>query len=78
MTAASPSAFGRFRSLLGGGSEGTVASRAAALSGDELKQAVLLLQDYEASGLGWFWASNSDDGRNSSEGSANAACCSIM
>ena len=60
MTAASPSAFGRFRSLLGGGSEGTAASRAAALSGDELKQAVLLLQDYEASGLGWFWASNSD------------------
>jgi diguanylate cyclase (GGDEF)-like protein/PAS domain S-box-containing protein len=60
MTAASPSAFGRFRSLLGGGSDGDAARKAAALSGDELKQAVLLLQDYEASGLGWFWASNGE------------------
>ncbi|MFM5916094.1 MAG: EAL domain-containing protein [Novosphingobium sp.] len=60
MSAASPSAFGRFRSLLGGSADTAAASRAAALSGDELKQAVLLLQDYEASGLGWFWASNAE------------------
>ena len=60
MTAASPSAFGRFRSLLGGGSEAVAPRKGAALSGDELKQAVLLLQDYEASGLGWFWATNGE------------------
>jgi diguanylate cyclase (GGDEF)-like protein/PAS domain S-box-containing protein len=60
MTAASPSAFGRFRNLLGGGSEDAAARKVAALNSDELKQAVLLLQDYEASGLGWFWASNGE------------------
>ncbi|MFM5892813.1 MAG: EAL domain-containing protein [Novosphingobium sp.] len=60
MTAAAPSAFGRFRNLLGGGSEDAAARKVAALNGDELKQAVLLLQDYEASGLGWFWASNGE------------------
>ncbi|MFN3516780.1 MAG: putative bifunctional diguanylate cyclase/phosphodiesterase [Novosphingobium sp.] len=30
------------------------------LTGSELEQAVLLLRDYEASGLGWFWSSNSE------------------
>ena len=60
MTAASPSAFGRFRSLLGGGGQVAAPRKGAALSGDELKQAVLLLQDYEASGLGWFWATNGE------------------
>ncbi len=60
MTAASPSAFGRFRNLLGGGSDVAAPRKGAALNGDELKQAVLLLQDYEASGLGWFWATNGE------------------
>ena len=58
MTAASPSAFGRFRNLLGGSSDAPAPRKGAALNGDELKEAVLLLQDYEASGLGWFWATN--------------------
>ena len=58
MTAASPSAFGRFRNLLGGSSDAAAPRKGAALNGDELKEAVLLLQDYEASGLGWFWATN--------------------
>ena len=58
MTASSPSAFGRFRNLLGGGGSDDPARLEAALSGEELKQAVLLLHDYEASGLGWFWSTN--------------------
>lgn len=33
---------------------------AALPAGDELQQAVMLMRDYEASGLGWFWASDSD------------------
>ena len=58
MTASSPSAFGRFRNLLGGSGSAGSAREEAALSGEELKQAVLLLHDYEASGLGWFWSTN--------------------
>ncbi len=60
MSAASPSAFGRFRNLLGAGSANSATRTAASLTADELKQAVLLLRDYEASGLGWFWSSNAD------------------
>ena len=60
MSAESPSAFGRFRNLLGAGSSSSAPRVAAALTGEELKQAMLLLRDYEASGLGWFWSSNAD------------------
>ena len=60
MNATSPTAFGRFRSLLGAGSGSAGAQDVSAPTGEELKQAVLLLHDYEASGLGWFWSSNAD------------------
>ncbi len=60
MTASSPSAFGRFRNMLGGSGSADSTRKETALSGEELKQAVLLLHDYEASGLGWFWSTNQD------------------
>ena len=44
--------------MLGSGKDGASARARSALSAEELKQAVLLLRDYEASGLGWFWSSN--------------------
>ncbi|WP_374589868.1 putative bifunctional diguanylate cyclase/phosphodiesterase [Novosphingobium sp.] len=50
---------GRFRSLLGSSGHAK-AEQSVDLTGQELQEAVLLLQDYEASGLGWFWASNGD------------------
>ena len=60
MNAVSPSAFGRFRNLLGGSAEPATSRPGAQPSGEELKQAMLLLHDYEASGLGWFWSSNAE------------------
>ena len=60
MNATSPTAFGRFRSLISSGSGEASTRNAAAPTGEELKQALLLLRDYEASGLGWFWSSNAD------------------
>ncbi len=60
MNATSPSAFGRFRSLLGVGSGSAGAQDIIVPTGEELKQAILLLHDYESSGLGWFWSSNAD------------------
>ena len=54
----SGSALGRFRSLLAPGKAGSAAAQKP-LTGSELEQAVLLLRDYEASGLGWFWSSDS-------------------
>jgi diguanylate cyclase (GGDEF)-like protein/PAS domain S-box-containing protein len=45
---------GRFRNLLNGGD----LLRGPAPTGQELQQALLLLRDYEASGLGWFWSSD--------------------
>jgi len=58
------SAFGRFRNLLGAGkdvpSRANSARPAPALSGQEQQQALLLLRDYEASGLGWFWATDNE------------------
>ena len=56
MTDSTSSSFARFRGLLGGGKGG--AGGGPLPTGDELRQAVLLLRDYESSGLGWFWASN--------------------
>jgi diguanylate cyclase (GGDEF)-like protein len=53
MSAATGSAIGRFRTLLNGGDSPRVAA-----TGQELQQALLLLRDYEASGLGWFWSSD--------------------
>lgn len=77
MTASSPSAFGRFRTMLGGSGSADSARREAALSGEELKQAVLLLHDYEASGLGWFWSTNQDGALTYiSQTVADAAGCS--
>jgi len=49
---------GRFKGLLGSG-KNHGAAPAPDLSGQEFQEAVLLLQDYEALGLGWFWASDS-------------------
>jgi diguanylate cyclase (GGDEF)-like protein/PAS domain S-box-containing protein len=58
------STFGRFRNLLGTGKgavgRGQAAHPATELSIDEQHQALLLLRDYEASGLGWFWSSDSE------------------
>ena len=65
MTGSSGSAFGRFRNLLGTG-KGDDGARAAATpsapapSNQELRQALLLLRDYEASGIGWFWSSDGE------------------
>ena len=57
MSSTGETAIGRFKTLFGkvGG-----ARAGAALSGSEQHQAMLLLQDYEASGSGWFWSSDSD------------------
>ncbi len=52
------SAFGRFRNMLGPGK--AVSAGHVALSGQELQQAILLLHDYESSGLGWFWSSDGE------------------
>ncbi len=53
------SGFGKVRGLLGGRSGGSPAA-ATRLSGTEQQQALLLLHDYEQSGLGWFWSTNSE------------------
>ncbi|WP_297320420.1 EAL domain-containing protein [Novosphingobium sp.] len=54
-------AFGRFRNLLGSkGEDGTVAPVHAPASSQELRQALMLLRDYEASGIGWFWSSDAE------------------
>jgi len=62
MTVTGASTFGRFRSLLGAGNDGGSRSGSAGpgpnLSGTEQQQALLLLRDYETSGLGWFWATD--------------------
>lgn len=64
MTGTGGSALGRFRSLLGAG-KGDDGARASDTSGSapssqELRQALMLLRDYEASGLGWFWSSDGE------------------
>ena len=59
MTDSGSSSFGRFRSMLGSGkaaSRGNVPVKP--MTGQEREQALLLLRDYEASGLGWFWSSD--------------------
>ncbi len=60
MTGTVSSKFGRLRGLLGSGPGTTDVRAPAALSGQELQQALLLLRDYEASGQGWFWASDAE------------------
>ena len=60
MSVPGSSAFGRFRNLIGSASDSDGARAKTALTGEELKQALLLLRDYETSGLGWFWSSNGD------------------
>jgi diguanylate cyclase (GGDEF)-like protein/PAS domain S-box-containing protein len=60
------SPLGRFKALLGSKAESSRESDAAAnhagdparASTTELRQALALLRDYEASGLGWFWSSD--------------------
>jgi diguanylate cyclase (GGDEF)-like protein/PAS domain S-box-containing protein len=61
MTESGSSTFGRFRTMLGSG-KGASRSQTAAkpMTGQEREQAILLLRDYEASGLGWFWSSNTE------------------
>ncbi|MFM2301979.1 MAG: hypothetical protein RLZZ84_1715 [Pseudomonadota bacterium] len=59
------SALDRFLTLFGGkgfGGKGENVPHAAEqqASGEELQQALQLLRDYEASGIGWFWSSDSD------------------
>jgi len=63
--------------MLGGSGSSDSTRKEAALSGEELKQAVLLLHDYEASGLGWFWSTNQDGALTYiSQTVADAAGCS--
>ena len=47
---------GRFRSLLSRNESARLNDTRA--TGQELQQALLLLRDYESSGLGWFWSSD--------------------
>lgn len=54
------SALGRFRNLLGNGRNAGVPGDQPPLSGQELQQVILLLRDYETSGLGWFWSSDAE------------------
>ena len=56
MSADGASGIGKLRGLLGKG--GSAAVRSAANVNAEQQQALLLLQDYEASGLGWFWSTD--------------------
>ena len=49
---------GRFRGLLGSRAGPETQVQAPLPTGDELRQAILLLRDYEQSGIGWFWASD--------------------
>ncbi|MEQ1541632.1 MAG: EAL domain-containing protein [Novosphingobium sp.] len=57
MSTSGESAFGRFKTLLGTG-KAERARPQVTLSGEEQHQAVLLLRDYEDSGIGWFWSSD--------------------
>ncbi|MDE2435322.1 MAG: EAL domain-containing protein [Sphingomonadales bacterium] len=58
MTDSGDSTFGRFKNLLGAGRSGVRAG--PVLSNEEMQQAVLLMRDYEESGIGWFWSSDRD------------------
>ncbi len=49
---------GKLKGLLGGG--GSSVSGVPTGTAAEQRQAVQLLQDYEKSGLGWFWSSNAE------------------
>ena len=66
MSSSEGSALGKFKALLGGkaggNTPGSVANsdQLAKASATELRQALALLRDYEASGLGWFWSSDAD------------------
>ena len=54
---------GRFKGLLGGRSASAatpVEVSAARASNRELRQALMLLRDYEQSGIGWFWSTDSE------------------
>ncbi|MBS0482386.1 MAG: EAL domain-containing protein [Proteobacteria bacterium] len=58
MTTPGDTALGRFKNLLGSGRGNTRAP--TRLSSHEVDQALLLMRDYEESGIGWFWASDKD------------------
>ncbi len=60
MSDAAGSALGRFRNLLGGKTESVPQPVEVSATNDELRQALSLLRDYEASGIGWFWSSDGD------------------
>ncbi|MDE2413091.1 MAG: diguanylate cyclase, partial [Sphingomonadales bacterium] len=59
MTASGETTLGRFKNLLGAGKGGAVRG-GPALTNQEQHQAILLLRDYEESGIGWFWASDAE------------------
>ncbi len=62
MSEAKGTGLGLFRNLLGT-SKGDGPARSAPPplpTGNELQQAIALLRDYERSGIGWFWSSDSD------------------
>lgn len=55
------SGLGRLKGLLGGGSESAPAADVAPRTSQaEMQQSVMLLRDYEKSGLGWFWATDGE------------------
>ena len=58
MSADGTSKVGKLRGLLGRGSGDQ--TRSGPHSSVEREQALLLLQDYEASGLGWFWSTDGE------------------
>lgn len=51
---------GRLRGILGGKQDAEQSASAAA--DHEMRQALSLLRDYEKSGLGWFWSTDSEGG----------------
>jgi hypothetical protein len=56
LSSGSRTGLGKLRGLLGGGS--AEAPRVTVTSASEREQAILLLEDYEASGAGWFWSTD--------------------
>jgi diguanylate cyclase (GGDEF)-like protein/PAS domain S-box-containing protein len=58
LSSGSRTGLGKLRGLLGGGS--AEAPRVTVTSASEREQAILLLEDYEASGAGWFWSTDAE------------------
>lgn len=60
MSAVQKNGLGRLRGLLGdkSGASSRIPTASASGSAQEMRQALLLLRDYEQSGSGWFWSSD--------------------